>query len=103
MNQEDPDKLYDTGSSGLSFLRKSGKYDEILVEKRSLDFIVDKYKISPRFIKVDIEGNGLGLAIVKSIIEQHGGHITVESVVGQGSCFSFILKLDPDSIPKEMV
>jgi FkbM family methyltransferase len=54
-----PVKLADTGSAGLSLLRKSGKYDEILVEQKSVDYIVDKYKISPRFIKVDIEGNGL--------------------------------------------
>jgi FkbM family methyltransferase len=58
-DNEPPVKLHDTGSSGLSFLRRSGKYDEISVEKKSLDFLVDKYKISPRFIKVDIEGNGL--------------------------------------------
>jgi FkbM family methyltransferase len=49
----------DTGSSGLSILRKTGKYDDVLVEQRSLDYIVDKYKITPRFIKVDIEGNSL--------------------------------------------
>jgi two-component system phosphate regulon sensor histidine kinase PhoR len=41
----------------------------------------------------DIEGNGLGLAIVKSIVEQHDGQVSVESTVGQGSCFSFTLKL----------
>jgi len=58
-DNEPPVKLHDTGSSGLSFLRRSGKYDEISVEKKSLDFLVDKYRISPRFIKVDIEGNGL--------------------------------------------
>ena len=52
-------KLADTGSSGLSLLRKVGKYDEILVDQRTTDYIVDHYKISPRFIKVDIEGNGL--------------------------------------------
>jgi signal transduction histidine kinase/DNA-binding response OmpR family regulator len=39
----------------------------------------------------DIEGNGLGLAIVKAIIEQHRGEVRVESVLGQGSCFSFQL------------
>ena len=41
----------------------------------------------------DIEGNGLGLAIVKSIAEQHGGSVSVESEVGNGSCFTISLPL----------
>lgn len=45
----------------------------------------------------DIEGNGLGLAIVKSIIERHGGRITVESLPGKGSCFSFYLAIQDRS------
>ena len=54
-----PVRLADTGSSGLSLLRKAGKYDEIIVDQKSIDYIVDQYNISPRFIKVDIEGNAL--------------------------------------------
>ena len=36
-------------------------------------------------------GTGLGLTIVKQLVEQQGGHITVESEEGEGSVFSFHL------------
>lgn len=37
------------------------------------------------------KGMGLGLAISKQIIEQHGGHIAVQSRQGQGTKFTIIL------------
>lgn len=62
ISAEDTDesfKIADTGSAGLSSLRNTGKYDEITVPRKTLDGIVSQFKIEPRFIKVDIEGNGL--------------------------------------------
>jgi two-component system, OmpR family, phosphate regulon sensor histidine kinase PhoR len=38
-------------------------------------------------------GLGLGLAIVKNFIEAHDGHVTVDSVLGQGSKFHFTIPI----------
>jgi two-component system phosphate regulon sensor histidine kinase PhoR len=55
-------------------------------------------RIFERFYRVDSDrsralgGTGLGLAIVKHIIEAHSSSVTVESKVGEGSVFRFVLK-----------
>jgi len=41
-------------------------------------------------------GTGLGLAICQRLSQAMGGNLTLDSTVGQGSCFSLTLDLKPD-------
>jgi two-component system phosphate regulon sensor histidine kinase PhoR len=55
-------------------------------------------RIFERFYRVDSDrsrelgGTGLGLAIVKHIMEAHDSHVDVDSRIGEGSTFRFLLK-----------
>jgi signal transduction histidine kinase len=42
-------------------------------------------------------GMGLGLSIAKALVDAHGGVLSVESTVGQGTSFSFTLPLQPSA------
>ncbi len=56
----------------------------------------DQKKIFDRFYRVDhsrsrtLESNGIGLSIAHFIVQAHGGHIEVESKVGEGTIFTII-------------
>ena len=52
------------------------------------------------FFTTKVKGTGLGLAVVQKIIQNHQGHIEVESHEGQGALFRIHL---PKSGPKPAV
>jgi signal transduction histidine kinase len=59
----------------------------------------DQKRIFEEFQQTDLgtaqrEGTGLGLALSKRLIELHGGRLWVESVLGEGSTFTFALPLE---------
>ena len=56
----------------------------------------DQSRIFERFVKVDdfVPGTGLGLSVVESHIKNLGGSVGVESSLGVGSNFWFVLPLE---------
>jgi len=61
------------------------------IEEQYLKHIFTRYFRVPG---TKTEGTGLGLSISKEFIEAQGGSISVESEIGNGSIFSFILKIN---------
>ena len=62
-----------------------------------LPFIFDRFYRVRSGKASEIEGNGLGLAIVKSVVEQHGGLVSVESEIDAGTKFVVSLPLSPST------
>ncbi len=61
------------------------------IDKKYFDTIFSAFK--RLHTRQDYEGTGIGLAIIKKIIQQHGGHIWVESKIGKGSTFYFTVPI----------
>jgi PAS domain S-box-containing protein len=69
-------------------------------EEHSLIF--EKFYRVKNPLSVEAGGSGMGLAIVKSLVEAHGGRVWVESKVGEGSAFSFVIPTTKASEGQDM-
>jgi len=71
-----------------------GKYVEIRISDTGHGIAADVADsiFEPYFTtKAPGEGTGMGLAMVHGIVESYGGAVTVQSVPGQGACFTVLL------------
>lgn len=88
-----------TGSIDITAVKKD-KFIEVSVKDTGIGIPPDHLpKLFSKFHRVqdkktaEVRGTGLGLWITKQIIEQMGGKISVESIYGTGSRFSFTVPL----------
>lgn len=64
------------------------------IEPSDLPYIFDKFYRGEKSRSSSKGGAGLGLSICKYIVEKHGGRIYASSTIGQGSKFSFELRIN---------
>jgi signal transduction histidine kinase len=65
------------------------------IDASEIPHVFERFYRGSRANEARGSGSGLGLAIVKSIVDMHGGHITVESRLGAGTAFTLVLPRDP--------
>jgi methyl-accepting chemotaxis protein len=57
------------------------------IEKQNLGYIFNRFYQENKSLSRNAEGTGIGLSLIKSLIELHGGNISVESEINKGSIF----------------
>jgi signal transduction histidine kinase len=79
-----------------------GSEIQITVEDRGLGIssgerphIFEPFYRGSEVVAAQIHGNGLGLSLVKSIVEAHGGSVSIRSNPGRGSAFTITLPAAP--------
>ncbi|MGH4050609.1 MAG: ATP-binding protein [Clostridium sp.] len=99
-------KFTDNGGEIFVDIKDKNKFIEISVtdngigiEPKNLDMIFDRFKQIDKSLERNSEGTGIGLNLVKSIVELHGGNISVESEFGKGS--KFIVKIPSRTVSTE--
>jgi PAS domain S-box-containing protein len=57
------------------------------IEKQNLNYIFNRFYQEDKSLSRNSEGSGIGLSLIKSLVELHGGNVSVESEVNKGSIF----------------
>lgn len=79
-------------SENNSLPLQSGKYVAITITDEGVGISSQiLLKIFDPYFSTKEQGSGLGLTICYSIVKKHGGHISVQSVVGKGTSFTIYL------------
>ncbi|MFD1006859.1 sensor histidine kinase [Oceanisphaera ostreae] len=86
----------EAGASELNVLLVAAPDNEVEIRVQDNGKGMDEYllnKVFTPFFTTRSQGTGLGLAAVMAVMRAHQGRVTVQSVLGEGSCFSLFLPL----------
>jgi diguanylate cyclase (GGDEF)-like protein len=89
--REMPDKKYQGNIPGIEFVRFSVQDTGIGISPEDKEKIFDEFEQASTSFSKKYGGVGLGLALTRKLVELHGGTITVESNLGEGSTFLFLI------------
>jgi diguanylate cyclase (GGDEF)-like protein/PAS domain S-box-containing protein len=98
--EEHIDKHYTGPMPNLEFIRFSVQDTGIGIGPEDRERIFDEFEQASTSFSKKHGGVGLGLALTKKLVELHGGDITVQSNLGEGSTFIFLI---PVTSPAEEV
>lgn len=73
------------------------------IRRDRLAHLFDRFYQAEASVHRSYEGSGLGLALAKELVELHGGTVSVESVLGEGSTFTVSLPLGATHLHSDWV
>lgn len=89
-NPDEVEFLVKDSGVGINESDRAHVFDEFFTSFETLHHSSGEYQFEKR-------GIGLGLAIVKKFVEMHGGTVGLETTLGEGSTFSFIIPVRAES------
>jgi diguanylate cyclase (GGDEF)-like protein len=93
---------YTESASEPDFIKFSVQDTGIGIGPEDKERIFDEFEQAGSAFSQKYGGVGLGLALTKKLVELHGGNITVESNLGEGSTFTFLIPVSsPEATPAE--
>lgn len=90
-NNNPPEILLETSIRNSKFVLEVSD-NGLGMSKEVQKHVFDKFYRKPSGNIHNIKGFGLGLSYVKAIVEAHGGEVSVDSELGNGSKFTILLK-----------